>query len=102
MQNISFEFFAFIRGYLVRFKLIYDKQVAVFNVVNSIIYKEILTPFDTEKYLATVVNMYILVGILCVGIVKSEAFILACIFNCFIAMVKHLISQSQYSLKQLQ
>ena len=61
------------------FKLIYNKQVPILYIINLVIYKEILTALNAKKYLAAVMNMDILVGILCIGIVESEAFITACI-----------------------
>ena len=73
-----------------RLELIDYKNIPVLHSIHCIVYQEFSSPLNAEKHLSVIVNMYVKIRILNIGIIKSKLSVLARTFNCFVTMTENI------------
>ena len=83
LKDVSAEaIFIVVVGYFVCFILINNENIVIVNVVQLTADKEAFAARQTEKDLTAIVDMYVRIGISVLGIVDSEACVVAGMGNC--------------------
>ena len=88
MHYISIEIGACLGYDLVGFELVYHKEVAVGYIVDVSVYEEAFAASQAEEKLAALVDMYLGICLLTLGVEQSEAFCFGGVFYCVFAAVE--------------
>ena len=89
LEDVASEAFVLRIGYLMGFVLIDNENIVVVNIIDLTAYKKAFAARDAKEYLAAIVDMYVRIGISILGIINSEACIVAGVGNCSRAAFKY-------------